>query len=321
MIPAIASVPMSKAYVDRIESWPSPCPEDEGVTLLASTLHSIERRFSNIGFEIGRESVLRMSILDFLRLKDLLPSVSVVDASPALWATRNIKSDLEIAKIRTAATIAGLAFEAVPGYARSGMTEESICREFTIDLLRGGAHEVPYLASASGPGGYDQIISRGTQRALRDGDIFIMDVGATVDGYFCDFDRNYAVGDLSDSAKRANEAVWNATQAGIESARSGTRVSDLWSSMMTVLQAAGMKGNNVGRMGHGLGLQLTEPPSNSSTDEAVLEPGMVITIEPGMEYEKDCMIVHEENIYITPDGYAELLTPRAPKEMWRLDPN
>ncbi|MFT2158635.1 M24 family metallopeptidase [Pseudomonas putida] len=135
------------------------------------------------------------------------------------------------------------------------------------------------------------------------------------------FDRNYAVGDLSDSAKRANEAVWNATQAGIEAARSGTRVSDLWSSMMTVLQAAGMKGNNVGRMGHGLGLQLTEPPSNSSTDEAVLEPGMVITIEPGMEYEKDCMIVHEENIYITPDGYAELLTPRAPKEMWRLDPN
>lgn len=75
-----------------------------------------------------------------------------------------------------------------------------------------------------------------------------------------------------------------------------------------------MRGNNVGRLGHGLGLQLTEPPSNMPGDETVLEPGMVITIEPGMEYDAGKMIVHEENVVITTDG-AQLLTRRAPREM------
>jgi Xaa-Pro dipeptidase len=81
-----------------------------------------------------------------------------------------------------------------------------------------------------------------------------------------------------------------------------------------VLEPAGMRRNNVGRMGHGLGLQLTEPPSNKADDTTVLRPGMVITIEPGMEYAAGKMIVHEENIWITESG-PQLLSRRAPREM------
>ncbi len=79
-----------------------------------------------------------------------------------------------------------------------------------------------------------------------------------------------------------------------------------------------MRSNNVGRLGHGLGLQLTEPPSNNSDDEAVLEAGMVITIEPGMEYAEGKMIVHEENIAISESGPI-LLTTRAPREMLSIN--
>jgi Xaa-Pro aminopeptidase len=67
-------------------------------------------------------------------------------------------------------------------------------------------------------------------------------------------------------------------------------------------------------MGHGLGLQLTEPPSNMPGDDTPLEPGMVMTIEPGMEYALGQMLLHEENVVITEDG-AELLTRRAPRAM------
>jgi hypothetical protein len=80
-----------------------------------------------------------------------------------------------------------------------------------------------------------------------------------------------------------------------------------------------MPANNTGRMGHGLGLQFTEPPSNMSDDHTVLEEGVVITIEPGVEYEQGKMIVHEENVVITSSG-AEPLTRRAPCVMsiwWR----
>jgi Xaa-Pro dipeptidase len=67
-------------------------------------------------------------------------------------------------------------------------------------------------------------------------------------------------------------------------------------------------------LGHGLGMQLTEPPSNMPGDGTVLLSGMVLTIEPGIEYAPGKMIVHEENIVIRPDG-PELLTLRAPRTL------
>ena len=84
--------------------------------------------------------------------------------------------------------------------------------------------------------------------------------------------------------------------------------------MATILEHAGSAGLNVGRLGHGLGMQLTEPPSNMPGDDTPLVPGMVITIEPGMEYAPGKMIVHEENVVITEDG-CELLTRRARRDM------
>jgi Xaa-Pro dipeptidase len=206
------------------------------------------------------------------------------------------------------------AFEALPRQLAAGQTEADACRDLTIDILKRGADTVPFLAPASGPGGYPQIISRPSRRVLQQGDVLIIDVGATVNGYFCDFDRNYAFGKPSAAAANAQDAVWRATQAGIAAAVPGATTTDLWAAMTKVLEDAGMRGNNVGRLGHGLGLQLTEPPSNMPGDDTVLEPGMVITIEPGMEYAADRMIVHEENVVITADG-AQLLTRRAPREM------
>ena len=83
--------------------------------------------------------------------------------------------------------------------------------------------------------------------------------------------------------------------------------------MWSVLEAGGARSNDVGRMGHGLGAQLTEWPSLTASDNTVLEPGMVITLEPGMDYE-DKLMVHEENIVITDSG-AQLLTRRAAPEL------
>ena len=109
--------------------------------------------------------------------------------------------------------------------------------------------------------------------------------------------------------------VWHATQAGIDAARPGITAEDLWAAQNKMLAAAGAEpGNNVGRSGHGLGLQLTEPPSNMPGDATVLQTGMVMTIEPGFEYSPGKMIVHEENLVITEDG-CDLLTCRAPREM------
>ena len=84
--------------------------------------------------------------------------------------------------------------------------------------------------------------------------------------------------------------------------------------MNLVLNKSKLPSNNVGRMGHGLGLQLTEPPSIMHDDKTVLKENMILTIEPSYEYIPGKMLVIEENILITKDGF-ELLTSRTPKKL------
>jgi Xaa-Pro dipeptidase len=314
VIPEIGVPLLARGWIDDIRSWPAPRPADDGVSLLEGVLKALPRRFSRIGMEMGRESTVRMPLVDFLELRSRLGGLELVDGSPCLWQVRNIKSAAEVGYIRQSCQLVSDAFDDLPRQLAAGRTESEVCRDFTIDILKRGAHAVPFMAAASGPGGYAQIISRPGARVLAQGDILIIDVGATINGYFCDFDRNFGFGKLSDAALRAQDAVWEATEAGIAAAVPGATTTGIWSVMMKVLQRAGMRGNNVGRMGHGLGLQLTEPPSNMDGDHTPIEPGMVITIEPGMEYEDGKMIVHEENLVITEAG-PELLSRRAPRQM------
>ncbi|MGB9438886.1 MAG: M24 family metallopeptidase, partial [Desulfobacterales bacterium] len=85
-----------------------------------------------------------------------------------------------------------------------------------------------------------------------------------------------------------------------------------------VMEAAGAIGNDVGRLGHGLGMQLTEWPSNTAFDNTPLVPGMVLTLEPGMMYAPGKSMVHEENIVITESG-AQYLSVRCSPELTIID--
>jgi Xaa-Pro aminopeptidase len=314
VIPEIGAPGMAATWVEDIRTWPAPQPEDDGVSLLSQALASLPRRFGRVGAELGPETSLRMPLNDFFRVREAIAPLEIADATPVLRALRGIKSAAEVEKIRHVCQIASAAYEALPGKLRPGDTERDACRKLRIDLVERGADQSPYLIGVSGRGGYDNIIMGPTDRALGEGDILIIDTGTTVDGYYCDFDRNFSFGHPSDAVRRAHEAVYRATDAGIAAARPGATTSQLWQAMMTVLEAAGSSGNNVGRMGHGLGLQMTEWPSNRPGDDTELVPGMVLTIEPGMEYAPGKMIVHEENIAITRTG-PRLLTKRAPREM------
>lgn len=314
VVPDIGAPAFEATWIDQVHSWPAPQPEDDGVSLLADTLSALPRSSGKIGWEMGRESIIRMPIKDFDALRSQVTGVEFVDASPVIWALRMVKSEAEIGHIRHICQLASHAFEALPAQLEFGDSELSAARKLSAELIARGADSIPFIAACSGPGGYDQIIVGSRERVLDPGDVLFIDLGALYDGYSCDFDRNFAFGPLSDGAARAHEAVWQATEAGIAAARPGASTTDLFNAMASVLEAAGSKGLNVGRLGHGLGMQLTEPPSNMPGDDTPLVPGMVMTIEPGMEYAPGKMIVHEENVVITEDG-CELLTRRAPREM------
>ena len=314
VIPSIGVAGMHQSWIDDIRSWSSPQPQDDGISLLLSTLQELPRRFGRLGMTLGIESHLRMPARDYRQLENQLNDMELVDCASLMLTLCSNKSAAEVEKIRYVCELASDSFNALPDFAMAGQSERDILRAMRIDLLQRGADHTPYIVSASGQDGYGDIIMGPSDRILDDGDVLIIDTGTVYDGYYCDFDRNFAFGKASDKAKQAYDTVYRSTDAGLAAARPGATTTDLWQAMWTILEAGGARGNDVGRMGHGLGAQLTEWPSLTATDRTPLEAGMVITLEPGMEFEAGKLMVHEENILITDSG-AELLSKRAAADL------
>ena len=313
IVPEIGESEFKKTWLDEIISWPSPRPKDEGVSLLKSTLENIKKKHSKIGAEFGKEMAIRMPVRDLFKLKEIV-NTTLVDGSDAIWDMRMIKTDAEIERIKFICSITSDAYNDLPSKLAIGDTEREVVNKLKIDVLNRGADNVPFMPGISGVGGVSQIVCGPSDRVLNNGDILFIDTGSTFDGYFCDFDRNFAFGSVSSEVERVNEVLWQATEAGIKATMPGTSTIEIFNSMNSILEDGGALGNNVGRLGHGLGLQLTEPPSHRPEEKTIIKENMVLTIEPGMEYEEGKMIVHEENILVHKDG-AELITKRAPREI------
>ena len=106
------------------------------------------------------------------------------------------------------------------------------------------------------------------------------------------------VGTAPDELKRANEILWRVTEEGIKNFVPGAKTKDIWKKINKKIEDFGFMIQGDGRYGHGVGLQLTEPPSISSFDNSTIQENMVLTIEPSLEYKPGKLIVHEENIVI-----------------------
>lgn len=315
VIPSIGEQCMSRTWIKHIYTWASPSESDDGVGLLLDTINRLTSGQGRIGTPMGRESHLRMPLNDFEAVLQTLDKHEWVDASSLLQHTRMIKSSAEIKKIHHVCQLASDVFEHATNWLHAGMTDIDVFREFKIKALQAGVDDVCYLVGGSGAGGYEDIISPASNRTITAGDVLILDTGCVWDGYFCDFDRNYSFGAASSAVSSAYQRAWDATEAGFAAAKPGVTFADLYKAMQTVLSdGADSDDSNVGRLGHGLGTQLTEPASITSFDHTVLEIGMVLTLEPGLTYDGVKMMVHEENIVITESG-AEYLSRRAPQQI------
>ena len=306
VIPEIGADLMARTWVRDIRTWASPDPVDDGVSLLVDVLSG----FDKVGLPMGEEASLRMPLRDFTRVREK-SGVEFADCSDLIKAIRIVKSDAEIAILREICSIGSAAFDCAKDLFHEGQPLSEAFRSFKIALLQAGADDVPYLVGAAGQGGYGDVISPPGNTPLAKGDILMLDTGATLRGYFCDFDRNFAINQCTDTAKQAYDTLWHATEVGLQDARAGMTCAQLYKAMNGAL---GDAGSTVGRLGHGLGIQLTEYPSIAPFDHTVLQPGMVMTLEPSLSITKGKMMVHEENILIT-EGAPVLLTKRAAPEM------
>ncbi|WP_407151111.1 M24 family metallopeptidase [Bradyrhizobium sp. ORS 86] len=307
-------------WVKNCRSWPSPNPEDEGISTLIKAFRDLLPKHAKIGTELGAESRLGMPVADFLRLVDAIKPQTFADASdPIFTPLRMIKSPAEIDRIRIVNRIVSEAFDNLAPKLRHGMTERDACRLFELECFTRGADKTTRIQGVSGRGGYTRYYGAPSDKVLSDEDLLFIDAGCLFDYYWSDFDRHYSFGAPDPHTENAYRVVWDATEAGIAAVKPGIPICDVFAAMSDVLSGSKNRGKatTIGRMGHSMGLWMPEPPSVHPDDKTILEPGLVINIEPSTAYPSyfdgsPKVMVHEEVVVVTDNG-VELLTSRAPR--------
>ena len=233
-------------------------------------------------------------------------AAETVPLSGLVEGMRAVKDQAELARMEAAAHIADEALAGVVPVLRPGVTEVQI-QQTLDDTIRS--------AGASGPA-YETIVASGpnsalphatpTDRPLEPGDLVIVDVGAMVDGYRSDMTRTFVLGDPSDRAAAMLDAVGRSQAAGVAAAGPGVEAAQIDKACRSVLDDAGMGDAFVHGTGHGVGLDIHELPRVAAGSTAALEPGNVLTVEPGVYFPGFGGVRVEDLLVVTDSGCRPL---------------
>jgi Xaa-Pro aminopeptidase len=265
-----------------------------------------------IGYEQGR-----LTCEAFEALQAKLPAgANLVRAAGWIERMRMVKSAAEVERIRTAVEIASRAFEQAVRRARIGMTERELAAEIDYRMRRFGAERPSFeTIVAAGPRSALPHASPGAGRIERG--LVVIDMGAVYQGYASDMTRMLHVGEPPAKTKRLYGAVLEAQLAAIDAVRPGAGSAQVDRAARRVLRRHELDRAFVHSTGHGLGLEIHELPRLGKRDPNRLEPGMAITIEPGVYTERFGGIRTEDTVVVR-EGPCDVLTP-TPKELRVLE--
>lgn len=255
-----------------------------------------------IGAELGFEQRMGLPVAEFERLQAELSPTVCVDAANELWRLRMIKQPWDLESLRRACAITTEAYEATFAASRGGQQEREVVQRLAVEHMRRGGGP-GWGAITSGPGNYDVVLGPGSDRILEPGDMVWMDGGCSVEGLWSDFGRAGVVGGPSPEQRDLQRLVHELTMEGVAMLRPGTPLREVAAHVNAGVEDLGVPVTSkistlAGRVGHGLGFDVTEPPHVSEEDSTVLEPGMTITMEPGVATEYGIFHV-EENVIVT----------------------
>jgi Xaa-Pro aminopeptidase len=273
--------------------------------LLADVAAAIARlRLKRIGYEPAR-----MTCDAYESLKSLLPmKASLEPVKGWIEELRMVKSPAEIALIRRSVQTNSRAFEQAVARVRPGMTEQDLAAELEYRMRRLGA-EKPAFETIVAAGVRSALPhAQPTAARLQPRDLVLVDMGAQQDGYCSDMTRMLFLGTPIAKVKRVYRAVLEAQLAAIATVRAGASTAAVDRVARKVLRGYGLDRAFVHSTGHGLGLEIHEPPRLGKRDKARLRAGMAITIEPGVYLEGFGGIRIEDTVVVTENG-CEILTP------------
>ena len=262
---------------------------------------------SRVGAELGHEQRMGIPVGAYLDLVAALDRAQFVDASDIFIKLRMIKSDEELNCMRQAAAVTGRARQRLFDRVRPGMTELQVARLMRQLVLEEGGDDVSFVVlQLDAPGArnlykYDRPLERGT--------ILAIDAGAYVGMHTIDYPRMAVLGRATAQQKLVHRKVLAANRKMADALKPGITCAEMFQIGVHAIQesAIGLPPNLEGRMGHGQGLLITEPPSIAAGDDTRLEPGMVVSTEPYLRY-GDVQFLWEDVHVVTEGGHEQLTT-------------
>jgi Xaa-Pro aminopeptidase len=261
-------------------------------------------RLKRIGYEPAR---MTCDVFEALQVR--LPMGASLEAVNG-WVEqlRMVKSAEEIARIRRSVETNSQAFEQASSRVRPGMKEADLAAELEYRMRRLGAEKPSFDTIVAGGARSALPHAQPTSARLEKGQLIVVDMGALQDGYCSDMTRMLFLGVPGAKVKRTYRAVLEAQLAAIDAVRGGALTRNVDRAARQVLKGYGLDGAFVHSTGHGLGLEIHEPPRIGRRDKARLQAGMAITIEPGVYLEGFGGIRIEDTVVVTETG-CEILTP------------
>lgn len=216
---------------------------------------------------------------------------------------REVKEPGELQALRAVAEAADRAFLKVMEQFREGVRERDLCAELEYQMQKQGARKPSFDSIvASGPNGAYPHAGV-TDRVIGPGELVTMDFGALLDGYASDITRTVWLGQPDELSRRVYRVVREAQSKALEGLSAGRTAAEIDGLARGHICQAGFGDAFSHSLGHGIGLAVHEGPTLRSTVDTVLEPGMVVTVEPGIYLPGQTGCRVEDTVIITQDGF------------------
>lgn len=255
----------------------------------------------------------KLSFSDYIVYKEKLNGVELVQLEQTIEKIRMIKDAEEIKLIETAASIADKAFEHILGFIKVGMTEIEVALELEFFMKKLGASALSFPTIVAS--GNRSSLPHGTasEKVINEGDFITLDFGCVYKGYCSDMTRTIVLGKANEKQKEIYNTVLEANEAALKAVKPGISCAALDKIARDIIVERGY-GERFGHgLGHGVGREVHELPYVNARSKFDLEPGMVITDEPGIYIPGFGGVRIEELVLVTEDGYRVL--SKSPKHL------
>ena len=251
-----------------------------------------------LGFE-----ALQVRYSEYMNLKERLKVKELVPLKDELARLRRIKTKEEIACMRQAEHIGDLAFEEVLHHIRPGVTEMEIAAKLEYIMKLNGADKLSFETIVASGVNSSKPHAEPSNRKIEKGDFVTMDFGCVYKGYCSDMTRTVVVGKANKKQKEIYSTVLKAQLAVLDMLTPGLRGKDYDTVARTIIYEAGYEGCFGHGLGHSVGLEIHENPRFSMLEEDIIEPGMIMTVEPGIYIPDFGGVRIEDMVVITEESH------------------